>query len=314
MTINLLMTCIPLIMGWMLDLLFGDPQKLPHPIVGFGKIISFCECKFNKGNYRKIKGGLCAVILIAATYVSSRLIFQNIGNLYINILIQSIAVFYCLSGTTLIREVKGVFLALETGLESGRRQVARIVGRDTRYLSKHEVQTAALETLAENLSDGVVAPIFWYALLGVPGMLAYKMTNTLDSMIGYRTVRYKEFGYMAAKIDDIANYLPARITSALMVLVCARPRLFTFVKQYGNKHLSSNSGYPESALAGILDCQFGGPHDYFGQTIHKPYIGANPRELTTMDMELAIRINRKVEFMAILIVLICRIGIERILI
>lgn len=163
-----------------------------------------------------------------------------------------------------------VFEAADRSLEEGRRQVARIVGRDTSGLTDTEVRTAALETLAENLSDGVIAPLFWYLLLGVPGMLAYKMVNTLDSMIGYRNERYRAFGCFAARLDDVANYLPARLTAFLMVLVTGRLSLLRFVFRYGPRHASPNSGYPEAALAGILDCRFGGPHQYFGEWVYKP--------------------------------------------
>jgi cobalamin biosynthesis protein CobD/CbiB len=133
-------------------------------------------------------------------------------------LLTSILIFYCLAGTTLIREVREVFHAVDRSLDEGRKQVARIVGRDTSELSAQEVRTAALETLAENLSDGVIAPLFWLAIGGVPAMMAYKMVNTLDSMIGYRTERYKDFGCWAAHIDDVANYIPARITALLMII------------------------------------------------------------------------------------------------
>jgi adenosylcobinamide-phosphate synthase len=202
----------------------------------------------------------------------------------------------------LIREVRQVFLAVDRSLEEGRAQVARIVGRDTSELSAQEVRTAALETLAENLSDGVVAPLFWLALLGVPGMMAYKMINTLDSMIGYKTERYKDFGCWAAHIDDVANYIPARLTALLMVVASGRLGLLRFVCQNGKNHASPNSGYPESALAGILNCRFGGPHYYFGQLFDKPYIGSNYRLLTTADMEKAVRINRTAEVMMVVIV------------
>ena len=218
-----------------------------------------------------------------------------------------------MAGTTLIREVRAVFLALDRSLEEGRAQVARIVGRDTSELTAQEVRTAALETLAENLSDGVIAPLFWFALLGTPGMLAYKMVNTLDSMIGYRTERYKDFGCWAARIDDVANYIPARLTALLMIVaswLIVKPRRFslsTFVRKYGRNHASPNSGYPEAALAGILNCRFGGPHYYFGQLFPKPYIGDNERELTTADMRTAIRINRTAEvlMMIIVVTLVC---------
>ena len=168
------------------------------------------------------------------------------------------------------------------------------------------ISSAALETLAENLSDGVIAPLFWLAIAGVPGMMAYKMVNTLDSMIGYRTERYKDFGCWAAHIDDVANYIPARLTALLMILpslFTLHSSLFTFVYRYGRMHASPNSGYPEAALAGILDCRFGGPHYYFGELFDKPYIGKNERELTTADMRKAVRVNRTAEVLAIVIVL-----------
>ena len=151
------------------------------------------------------------------------------------LVLQVLLIFYCLAGTTLVREVRMVFEATDRSLEEGRRQVARIVGRDTSKLSAQEVRTAALETLAENLSDGVVAPLFWYAVLGVPGMLAYKMVNTLDSMIGYRNERYRQFGCFAARLDDVANYIPARLTALLMVLASGRLSLLAFVGKCGNR-------------------------------------------------------------------------------
>ena len=210
---------------------------------------------------------------------------------------DAVVVFYCLAGTTLIREVRAVFVALDRSLEEGRAQVARIVGRDTSELSAQEVRKAALETLAENLSDGVIAPLFWLMLLGTPGMLAYKMVNTLDSMIGYHTERYLHFGCWAAHIDDIANYIPARLTALLM------GGKLGFIRKYGRNHASPNSGYPEAALASILDCQFGGPHKYFGEMFYKPFIGDNDRELSTADMKTAVRINRTAEFIMVIIVL-----------
>ena len=165
----------------------------------------------------------------------------------LSIAFESLLIFYCLAGTTLIREVREVFHAVDRSIDEGRKQVARIVGRDTSELSAQEVRTAALETLAENLSDGVIAPLFWLAIGGVPAMVAYKMVNTLDSMIGYHTERYKDFGCWAARIDDVANYIPARITALLMILprlvsihggskfFTLHSSLFTFVRSDGRK-------------------------------------------------------------------------------
>ena len=300
---------LALLFGWILDLLLGDPAWLPHPVVGFGKMIAFGEHRLNKGTHRKLKGAVLAIGLILATFAATWLLLYAISKLPSplgeGLGVRLLLIFFCLAGTTLIREVREVFLALDRSLEEGRRQVARIVGRDTSELSAQEVRTAALETLAENLSDGVIAPLFWLALLGVPGMVAYKMVNTLDSMIGYRTERYREFGCWAAHIDDIANYIPARLTALLMIIVAGKLQLAGFVWRNGCRHASPNSGYPEAALAGILNCRFGGPHYYFGELFDKPFIGENDRALTTEDMKKAIRVNRMTEVLMVVLVGLC---------
>ena len=312
-----LLCILPLLIGWFLDLLLGDPQWMPHPVVWFGKMISFGEKYLNKGKHRKLKGTLLSLFFVtfvfvvtwALLYMASLLAGNFDFSLFtlhfsLSTLLSSLIIFYCLAGTTLIREVRQTFLAVDRSLEEGRKQVARIVGRDTSELSAQEIRTAALETLAENLSDGVIAPLFWLAIGGVPAMLAYKMVNTLDSMIGYKTDRYKDFGCFAARLDGVANYLPARLTAFLMVLASGRFSLLKFVAKYGPRHASPNSGYPEAALAGILNCRFGGPHTYFGQLFDKPYIGDHDRPLTTDDMHIAIRINRTSECIAILLLIL----------
>ncbi|MBQ3698719.1 MAG: cobalamin biosynthesis protein CobD [Prevotella sp.] len=297
-----------LLVGWIGDLMIGDPSWLPHPIVWFGKLIAAFERWLNRGRFRKLKGALTAIVLIAAVFAAFYYLMDWLYsiNVFLGMTVGAICVFYCLAGTTLIREVREVFRTVDRSLEEGRTQVARIVGRDTSNLNEQEVRTAALETLAENLSDGVIAPLFWYLLLGVPGMMAYKMVNTLDSMIGYRTERYCEFGWCAAHIDDAANYLPARITAMLMLLVTWRFSLLPFVTWFGREQDSPNSGYPEAALAGILDCRFGGPHYYFGEWFDKPYIGTNERPLTTDDMRRAVSINRRVEVVMVVLVVVIR--------
>lgn len=310
------MTChlIALLAGWLLDLVVGDPAWLPHPVVGFGKLIAAGEKRWNKGNNRRRKGALLAISLVVGAFLLTVAIligFRALSNLLgigniLQYIAEGILVFYCLAGTTLIREVREVFRAVDRSLEEGRKQVARIVGRDTAELSAQEIRTAALETLAENLSDGVIAPLFWLALLGVPGMVAYKMVNTLDSMVGYRNERYADFGRFAAKMDDVANWVPARLTALLMLLAAGKPKLLAFVRKYGPQHLSPNSGWPEAALAGILNCRFGGPHNYFGEEVVKPHIGENERLLTTEDMQRSIRVNRIAEIIMIVIVVALR--------
>ena len=295
---------IALFVGWMLDALWGDPECVPHPIVYFGKLISRGEALLNKGTHRMLKGALMTVTLIAGTYLFFYVLIQLLDSLSfgVSLLVQAALIFFGLAGKTLRKEVYDVFMALERSLDEGRRQVARIVGRDTMNLSENEVRKAALETLAENLSDGVVAPLFWLLILGVPGMMAYKMVNTLDSMVAYHSPRYLFFGRWAARIDDVANYIPARLTSFLMLLAVGRIDLIPFVLRFGKKHASPNSGYPEAALAGILDCRFGGPHDYFGEVFYKPYIGTNERILTLRDARCAVSINRRVEVISVLLV------------
>lgn len=296
---------LPLLIGWSADMLLGDPQWLPHPIIGFGKIISWGERKLNHKNKRKLKGALFSLLLIALTFGITYIfiLFLNRIHLYLGTLISSIIVFYCLAGKTLITEVKNTFLAVNESLEYGRMHVSRIVGRDASQLNEQQIKTAALETLSENLSDGVIAPLFWYMLLGVPGMLAYKMINTLDSMIGYKNERYKEFGCWAARIDDVANYIPSRLTSFMMVIVSGKLSVFSFIRKYSRQHASPNSGYPEAALAGILNCQFGGPNIYFGKIVDKPYIGDNPKILTMQDMKTAISINHRSEVLMVFLVI-----------
>jgi len=258
----------------------------------------------NKGIHRMLKGALLALFLVIGTFVVTVFFLECLPG-FLHCAASIFLIFICLAGTTLIREVREVFRAVDRSLDEGRKQVARIVGRDTSELSAQEVRTAALETLSENLSDGVIAPLFWYALLGVPGMLAYKMVNTLDSMIGYRNDRYKDFGCFAARMDDVANYIPARLTAFLMIVASGKLSLLGFVWKYGSQHASPNSGYPEAALAGILNCRFGGPHHYFGKEVWKPFIGHNDRLLTTDDMKVAVRINRIAEIIMIILVILC---------
>lgn len=295
-SINLLKV-IPFLGGWLADRLLGDPEGWPHPVVWFGKLIAYGEKKLNRGTKRFHKGGLLTLVLVAGIYLLTGFLLHLAGriDLQLQAILVGIGVFYCLAGKTLITEVKAVFEAVDRSVEEGRIQVGHIVGRDTSPLSPQEIRAAALETLAENLSDGVIAPMFWFALLGLPGMMAYKMINTLDSMIGYKNERYIDFGKSAALLDDVANFIPARLTACLMLLVSGNWDKRDFLQRFGRAHLSPNSGYPEAALAAILDCRFGGTHDYFGQPVEKPYIGVNERTFTTNDMLVATQVNNNAE-------------------
>ena len=288
---------VPLIIGYLLDLIFGDPRKLPHPIVAFGNIIGWCERHFNKGGHKKRNGCLIAIILPLSTLFLGGLLAWGswILHPFAYYGIASVFVFYGLANHSLIQEGGEVIRTLEEqGLDAGRKRLSWIVGRDTSQLSPKKIYTAVLETMAENLSDGVVAPLFFYALGGFPAMMAYKMVNTLDSMIGYKDARYKDFGCCSAHLYDVLNYIPARLPAFLIALSGYRKGIFSFIRKYARQHASPNSGYPESAMAGILDCRFGGPNIYHGMLVEKPYIGTHNRELSINDYKRAARINQTV--------------------
>lgn len=296
---------LPVVAGSLLDAVIGDPYSLPHPIRLFGRVISFFEKKWNKGRHRKLKGMVMTLLLVTGTFLCFALLIQwSRVNDLLYLLCVSVFFFYGLSNRSLIDEAwKVEKKLLENDLEGARKQLSWIVGRDTGHLSASQIRIATLETLSENLSDGVVAPLFYFALFGIPGMMAYKMVNTLDSMVGYKNERYKDFGFVSAKSDDVANYIPARLTALFMILVSGCLRGYRFVCLYGSAHASPNSGYPESALAGILDCKFGGPNVYHGIVVEKPFIGSNGREITHTDFVRACKVNIKVSILAVLLLI-----------
>lgn len=299
---------IPLLGGLLLDALIGDPHRLPHPIRLFGSIIAWCDRLFNRGNRRKTKGVLVALGLIflvfSTLYGLERILsgYPIAGNI-----VNTILFFYAISNRSLITEaLKVEKQVMKSDIAAARRQLSMIVGRDTSRLTVKQIRTATLETLAENLSDGVIAPMFFYAIGGIPLMMAYKMINTMDSMIGYKNEKYRDFGWFAARIlDDAANFIPARLTALFMVLLPPSVKGFRFIARYARKHISPNAGYPEAALAGILDCRFGGPNIYHGKLVEKPYIGENDRDLTHADVIRACRINIRVLLASVLIIFIC---------
>lgn len=302
---ELMLVLIPLVAGYVLDLLLGDPRRLPHPVVLFGNLIGWIERKWNKGRWRFLKGGVVAVVYplgVLAAGWGVAWCAQAVG-VWCSVLVATVFVFYGLANRSLIQEGGEVIRALrEQGLEAGRKRLSWIVGRDTSELTPKEIYTAVLETMAENLSDGVVAPLFYYAIGGFPAMMAYKMVNTLDSMIGYRDERFRQFGCCAARLDDALNYFPARLTALFMAVVAYRRGLFRFILRNCYMHASPNSGFPESTMAGILDCRFGGAHVYHGLLVEKPYIGDNDREVGYADYLKAVQVNQRVTLLAVVLI------------
>ncbi|HWV68820.1 adenosylcobinamide-phosphate synthase CbiB [Chitinophaga sp.] len=293
---------LPLLLGYIADLLLGDPRSWPHPVKGYGWLIQQGTRWLNRGRARFWKGALLTITLCMAVYISfyfTLIVLSGWPIVYYAF--STVFIFFALANKSLLQEGREVFDALHHGgLEAGRQRLSWIVGRDTGHLSPDQIRIAVFESMSENLSDGVVAPLCFYAVLGLPGMMLYKMINTLDSMIGYKNAQYLYFGRFAARLDDVANFIPARITALLMILLYGSSRAWHFMIKYGPAHTSPNSGYPEAALAGILDCRFGGPNLYQGVAVHKPYIGENERNIEHNEFRKVMYLNHAVTFVMVI--------------
>lgn len=293
---------LPLLLGYIADLLLGDPRSWPHPVKGYGWLIQQGTRWLNRGRARFWKGALLTITLCMAVYISfyfTLIVLSGWPIVYYAF--STVFIFFALANKSLLQEGQEVFDALHHGgLEAGRQRLSWIVGRDTGHLSPDQIRIAVFESMSENLSDGVVAPLCFYAVLGLPGMMLYKMINTLDSMIGYKNAQYMYFGRFAARLDDVANFIPARITALLMILLYGSSRAWHFMIKYGPAHTSPNSGYPEAALAGILDCRFGGPNLYQGVAVHKPYIGENERNIEHNEFRKVMYLNHAVTFVMVI--------------
>ena len=291
---------LALLCGALTDVLLGDPEGFPHPVRFIGKYIDFAVRLARRGNpsakvlrRRAVAVGLSTVGLSAlVTWAALRLLaFLGFWPHFIG---MSVLSWTCLSARCLADEAEGVRRALGEGLEAGRKRVGRIVGRDTEDLSEREVICATLETVAENLCDGVISPMLYLALGGPVLGMAFKAASTLDSMIGYRDDRHRDVGWFSARMDDVLNFIPARLTALLMVL-CATPlgldgaEAWRIVRRDHRNHLSPNCAWPESAAAGALHVQLGGTHRYFGQIVVKPTIGDDTRPPAPDDIP---RLNR----------------------
>lgn len=290
-----------------LDAVLGDPRKLPHLIVGYGNSIAFGEKWLNKGSNKFLKGALLTIVLVGLSFTVPFLIIRSLNTYDFKILALAFSIlmlFYCLANRTLVKEGYAVFNTLRNeGLEAGRKRLSWIVGRETDNLNEQQIRVATFETMSENLSDGVIAPLFYFLILGVPGAMGYKMINTLDSMIGYKSDRYIQFGKFAAKLDDVVNYIPARITALLILVVQFKLKGVSFLFREGKKHSSPNAGYPEAALAYVLDCQFGGPNYYHGKLVEKPFIGSTNREIKHGEIRKVSKINYTVSIVFCLFIL-----------
>ncbi|MBE5911304.1 adenosylcobinamide-phosphate synthase CbiB [Pseudobutyrivibrio sp.] len=294
--------------GFVLDLFLGDPINWPHPIRWIGSLIGFTTRELldradrsldtDSIHKRKRLYGLFLVIIVITISggISFLLLFSAYTiNTLLGVIIEAIMTYYCLASKSLYSESMKVFHALKNeGLDSGRRAVSMIVGRDTVNLDQNGVIKAAVETVAENTSDGVIAPMIYLAIGGPVLGFIYKAINTMDSMVGYKNDKYMDFGRIAAKLDDIANFIPARISALLMIISClflgSHYSFFSAIRIYARdryNHSSPNSAHTESVCAGALGLRLAGPASYFGKTINKPFIGDNIRTIQLDDIKRA---------------------------
>ena len=289
---------LAILTGFVIDWFIGDPYSLPHPIVGIGKLIAFLDRKLRVGNGDKrdiLRGALTAVIVVLVSTAVPALVLELMWRIHpaAYYAVSSVMCFQMLAARQLVIESSKVQKALEVAdTEAARKAVANIVGRDTDVLDDKGICRAAVETVAENGSDGVVAPLFWMFLFGAAGGFFYKSINTMDSMLGYKNEKYLYFGRVPAKTDDIVNYIPARLAGLLMIAACPFLHLDTknawkIFRRDRYKHASPNSAQTESACAGALDIRLAGDAVYGGVVHKKEYIGDPIREIEPADIKRA---------------------------
>lgn len=300
---------VDILIGVSLDILIGDPHSFPHPVRLMGNIISFEEKVARKLAKTKDALRLSGLIIVCINIILAFLVPYGIlkivaFNKILFAIINIYFIFSMISARCLDKEAVLVMKALDQSLEKGRERLSYIVGRDTRNLSREEIIRATVETVAENTSDGVIGPLF-YILISVPLGFVYKFINTMDSMLGYTSDKYVDLGYYPARVDDLFNLIPARITGALMILAS----LFRFNTKNGIKilkrdrknHKSPNSGYPESAVSGLLGIQVGGSHYYNGVLVDKPTIGDPLSEIDPIHIKNTIEIMYRTQASFLLI-------------
>jgi adenosylcobinamide-phosphate synthase len=263
-------TAALLLFAMLLDAVFGEPKwiwtRLPHPAVLMGNLIKWCDTHYNHGQSAKRNGVVTLIALVLGAAVLGYVISLFGG--FLTIIITAIL----LAQKSLVHHVKAVASGLRMSLSEGRQQVAMIVGRDTKNMDQAAVARGAIESGAENLSDGVIAPIFWFLIGGLPALMVYKIVNTADSMIGYRTERHEDFGWASARFDDLLNFIPARITAALIALPAGVHGQWRDIIADAKLHRSPNAGWPEAAMARAINVALSGPRAYEGQMQNFPLV------------------------------------------
>jgi adenosylcobinamide-phosphate synthase len=281
---------LTLFLAMCLDAALGEPKwlwsRLRHPAVVMGEAVQWLDKTLNDGGNRKPKGIIAvAVLVIGAATIGQ--ILQFLPGQIVDIAVLAII----LAQRSLADHVRDVAIALSRSLSEGRAAVARIVGRDTDQMTESEVVRAAIESAAENLSDGVIAPIFWFLIAGLPGLLVYKIVNTADSTVGYLTPRHAEFGWASARLDDVLNFIPARLTALLIAAATLSAGLLPDISDDAPAHRSPNAGWPESAMGHGLNISLSGPRRYDGKMTDFPFVNdAGIRELGPHHITEAVRV------------------------
>ena len=282
-------------MGWqlvfamLLDAIFGEPRflwdRLPHPAVLMGRLVAFLDRTLNTGNDRKSKGVLALAILCFSAAVLGSVLSQ------LGWVIEIIIAAILLAQKSLVDHVKAVATGLRISIAQGRFAVSMIVSRDTKNMTESQIARSAIESAAENFSDGVIAPAFWFLIGGLPAMLIYKFVNTADSMIGYKTKKYLEFGWASARFDDVLNWVPARISMLLIVAFAKQPINLKAIISEAKQHKSPNAGWPEAAMARAIDVALAGPRSYDGKLQQLPWVNETGRQnITANDVDSATRL------------------------
>jgi adenosylcobinamide-phosphate synthase len=287
------------------DALIGDPDRIyrhvPHPVALIGWLIDFFDHHWNRPEWspvRRIQSGALTIFIVVSVSGTIGIMLHVLLQQWVyGWIVEGLLMSVLIAQRSLYLHVRAVATALSSnGLEGARQAVAQIVGRDTTGLEEEGVAAGAIESLAENFSDGVVAPVFWGVIFGLPGMLAYKALNTADSMIGHRTDKYLHFGSVSARTDDIANFIPARLSGgiiAIAALMGSNSRVgvaLGVMKADAYKHRSVNAGYPEAAMAGALGIRLSGPRLYDGQQVEEPWVGADFAAPTCRDIARGLRV------------------------
>ncbi|WP_062232625.1 adenosylcobinamide-phosphate synthase CbiB [Fictibacillus sp. FJAT-27399] len=289
---------LSLILALIIDQLIGDPRWLPHPVRGFGKMISLIDQALNRGSWKRLKGLIMLFILLSITLVLTFIIVRYAYSIHLalGIFIESVLISTTIAARGLKEAGLSVYTPLLRGdLEEARKKLSWIVGRDTEHLPHSEIVRGTVETVAENTSDGVTAPLFFAFIGGAPLALLYRAVNTCDSMVGYKNERYKDFGWASARLDDLLNYVPARLTALLMAAGGLGGKRFTlsWLKEQARNHPSPNSGWGEAAVAGILGIRLGGTNYYKGQVSYRPFIGRQTYSLKAIHIERTIAIMQR---------------------